>query len=153
MKNGKTIDILNKLLEINNDRLDGYETALNETEEHDLKTMLARLARTSHRNGQELSAEIIRLGGTPTESTKTTGKLFRAWMDVKAAFARKDPEAIVSSCEFGEDAALETYKEVLSGDLDYLSNDQQTLVRVQYSLLKADHRAVHALRDVLASKS
>ena len=74
-------------------------------------------------------------------------------MDVKAAFARKDPEAIVSSCEFGEDAALETYKEVLSDDLDYLSNDQQTLVRVQYSLLKADHRAVHALRDVLTSKS
>ena len=70
MKNGKTIDILNKLLEINNDRLDGYETALNETEEHDLKTMLARLARTSHRNGQELSAEIIRLRWNPNRKHK-----------------------------------------------------------------------------------
>jgi uncharacterized protein (TIGR02284 family) len=150
MKNGKTIDILNKLVEINNDRLDGYETALNETDDHDLKALLARFARTSHKNGQELSSEILRLGGTPTESTKTSGKIYRAWMDVKAAFSGKDKEAIISSCEFGEDKALEAYNEVLKDDLDYLSNDQQTLVRVQYSLLKADHNTVRSLRDSVA---
>ena len=153
MKEDKMIEVLNKLLEINNDRLEGYETALNETEEHDLKTLFAQLARTSHRNRKELAAEISNLGGNPTEGTKVSGKFFRAWMDLKAALTGKDRETIVSSCEFGEDKAVETYEEVIKDDLNYLTPDQQAIVRVQYALIKADHDTVHSLRESLAGRS
>ena len=67
--------------------LEGYETALNETEEHDIKTLFAQLARTSHRNRKELAAEITNMGGNPTEGTRTSGKIFRAWMDSKASLS------------------------------------------------------------------
>jgi uncharacterized protein (TIGR02284 family) len=146
MKTSKTIDILNELLDANNHRLDGYEKALNDAVEHDFKALLARFARTSHKNGQELAYEILRLGGTPAKSTKTSGMFYRVWMDVKAAFAGKDREAILRSSKVDEDSALETYKDILNEDLDYLSADQQTLVRVQYSLLKADHMIIQSLR-------
>jgi uncharacterized protein (TIGR02284 family) len=152
MNNNKTIEVLNKLVEINNDRLEGYETALNETEEHDLKSLFAELARTSHRCRKELAAEIRNLGGVPTEGTKITGKFFRAWMDFKAALTGKDRETIVNSCESGEDKAVETYEEVIKDDLEYLSPDQQALVRVQYELIKADHDTVRSLRDSLAGR-
>ena len=36
MENEKTIEALNTLITINNDRIEGYETAAKETEEQDL---------------------------------------------------------------------------------------------------------------------
>ena len=152
MKDDKTVEVLNKLLEINNDRIDGYETATKETDENDLKSLFARLAKTSLRCRQELVDEITSLGGEPVEGTKTSGKFFRAWMDVKAALTGKDRKAIISSCEFGEDKAVETYKNVLMDDLLNLNTRQLTLVRAQYALIKADHDLISSMRDTLTIK-
>jgi uncharacterized protein (TIGR02284 family) len=149
MEIAKTIDALNTLVEINNDRVEGYETAAKETEEYDLKNLFTELAVTSKLNRQELAAEIIRLGGEPTEGTKVTGKLYRAWMDVKAAVTGKNRKAILSSCEFGEDQALETYESVLEDDVEHLSLAQQSMIRAQHAAIEADHNKVRYMRDVL----
>lgn len=148
MDNLKTIDALNTLVQINNDRLEGYETAAKETEEQDLKDFFNKMAQTSIRFNQELSDEVTRIGGTPTESTKITGKFFRVWMDVKAALSGKDRETILNSCEYGEDVAVETYEEVLKDESEYLDIAQQLMIREQLSKLKTDHDVVKSLRDV-----
>ena len=146
----KTIDVLNTLVEINNDRVEGYVTASKETEEHDLKSLFAELAITSKHIRQELTEEIVKIGGEPTEDTKVTGKFYRVWMDVKAALTGKDRKAILNSCEFGEDQALETYDKVLNENQEYLSLGQRSLIYAQHALLKADHNRVKYLRDALA---
>jgi uncharacterized protein (TIGR02284 family) len=153
MKKDKTVEVLNKLLEINNDRLEGYETATNETDELELKALFARLSKTSLRCRYELIDEITILGGEPVEGTKTSGKFFRAWMDVKAELSGHDRNAILSSCEFGEDKAIAAYKNVLINDIMHLSTKLLTLVRTQYVLLKADHDTIHSLRDAFMYKS
>lgn len=153
MKNEKTVDVLNKLLEINNERVEGYETALKETDESDLKTLFAKLARTSSKFVTELTDEIRSMNGKPVEGTMISGKFFRAWMDVKAALTGRDRKAILSSCEFGEDKAMETYEKVLRDDLNNLSAIQQDLIIAQFSLIKADHDKVHYLRDSYSRKS
>jgi uncharacterized protein (TIGR02284 family) len=152
MKNDKTVDVLNKLLEINNDRVEGYETALKETDEGDLKTLFAQLARTSSKFVTELTDEIRSMNGEPVEGTKISGKFFRAWMDVKAALTGRDRKAILSSCEFGEDKAVDTYEEVLRDDSENLSSVQQDMIRAQYALIKADHDKVRYLRDSFSRK-
>lgn len=149
MDNNHAVDTLNKLVEINNDRIEGYETASKETNEPELKTLFSHLAQTSHSCNQELMSEIHLLGGTPTEGTKISGKFFRVWMDVKAALAGNDRKAILSSCEYGEDHAVETYENVLEEDLEHLSFEQQRIVRAQYLLIKSDHDKVKSMRDVL----
>lgn len=151
MKSEETIDVLNTLVEINNDRTEGYETASSNTDEHDLKSLFSELASTSTRINHELAAEIQKLGGQPTESTKVTGKFFRVWMDVKAALTGKDRKAVLNSCEFGEDQAVDTYEAVLEDDVEHLSPAQQTMVRAQHALIKADHDKVKMLRDALAA--
>ncbi len=151
MENQKAIDALNKLITINNDRIEGYETASKETEEEDLKTLFASLMATSQKCKRELEAEVLALGGEPSESTKASGKFFRAWMDVKAALTGKDRKAILNSCEFGEDAAIKTYENVMDDDGKHFSPQHETLVNDQFSLLLADHNRVKALRDALAS--
>ena len=149
MKKEKTIEVLNSLIIINNDRIEGYETASKETEELDLKTLFAKFISTSQKCKRELVTEVRILGGEVAEGTKTSGKFFRVWMDLKAALTGKDRKAILNSCEFGEDEALDTYEEALENDLEHLSAEQQTMILAQKSSLKADHNHVIALRDAL----
>ena len=149
MEKEKTIDVLNTLVEINNDRIEGYETASKETDEQDLKTLFAQLAINSKKCKQELTDEILKLGGKPTEDTNATGKFFRVWMDVKAALTGKNRRAILNSCEFGEDQAIDTYEKALNDDLEYLSLGQQSMIYAQHAILKADHNRVKFLRDAL----
>jgi len=146
MDNEKTIEALNSLIVINNDRVEGYETAAKETDAADLKSLFASLRSTSTENLSALRAAVTRLGGKIEEGTRTTGKFFRAWMDVKAALTGKDRQAILSSCEFGEDKALEAYEDVLE-DASGLASEELTLIRTQQSNLRADHDKVKALRD------
>jgi uncharacterized protein (TIGR02284 family) len=149
MQSEKAIDVLNGLITINNDRIDGYETASKETDENDLKAMFAQFILTSQKCKEDLVSEVRALGGEEAEGTKTTGKFFRVWMDVKAALTGKDRKAILNSCEYGEDQALEAYDDALKDGAKYLSADQQSMIITQKSSLKADHDHVRALRDAL----
>lgn len=151
MENEKSIDVLNKLVVINNDRIEGYETAIKETDESDLIAMFNQFLATSRKCKQELVSEVSRLGGEVEEGTKTSGKFFRAWMDVKAALTARDRKAILGSCEFGEDNAIGTYQSVLKDDMEHLNTQQQTMVKNQYNIIKADHDKVRSMRDQAVS--
>lgn len=147
----KTIDALNKLIVINNDRIEGYETASKETDEQDLKFLFSKFLKTSQQCKQELVNEVKRLGGDPEQGTRVSGKIFRAWMDLKAAVTGKDRKAILNSCEFGEDNALDTYDSVLNDKQVGLSADHQRLILAQRTLIKEDHDNVKKLRDSLVN--
>ena len=149
MENEKTIAVLNTLITINNDRIEGYETAAKETEEQDLKTLFADFSSTSKTCKQELTNEITKLGGEAEEGTLNAGKLHRVWMDVKSAITGKDRKAILNSCEFGEDIAKDTYEKALENDKENLSAEQQTMIKAQHTLLKADHDKIKYMRDLL----
>ena len=149
MEKEKTIEVLNTLIIINNDRIEGYETAAKETNEYDLKNLFSQLASNSRRFKQELTSEVTKSGGQAEEGTKTTGKFFRVWMDVKSALTGNDRKAILSSCEFGEDHAVQTYKDVLRNNLSDITAVQQTLINAQYALIKTDHDKVKNMRDSL----
>ncbi len=151
MESQNTIDVLNKLIIINNDRIEGYETASKETGEQDLKTLFAQFGATSQKCRAELVAEVTKLGGTPEEGTLLSGKFFRAWMEVKAALTGKDRKLILNSCEDGEDAAKDTYTDVLTDDLKDLTSPLQVMIKQQQALLMADHNSVKVMRDALVT--
>lgn len=144
--NEKIVDVLNSLVQINNDRIEGYERAAKDTEDPDLKDLFSNMASKSHMMKSQLSSEVLNRGGKPTEGTTTSGKAFRVWMDFKAALTGKDRHSILSSCEFGEDAAQDTYEDALKQDND-LPADISSLIIAQKSQLREDHNLVKALRD------
>ncbi|MFN8285500.1 MAG: PA2169 family four-helix-bundle protein [Chitinophagales bacterium] len=141
---------LNSLVEINNDRVEGYKKAMKETEDSDLKEVFKDMAEHSFKFKNELADEIMKAGGEPTTGTKTTGKIYRAWMDIRSALTNKDRKAILSSCEYGEDAALETYEEVLKSS--NLSQAARSVIDQQKGLLAQDHNKIKAMRDLEKNK-
>jgi uncharacterized protein (TIGR02284 family) len=110
------------------------------------------MAEHSRQFKSELSFEVKRLGGTPSESTKNSGKIFRAWMDFKAALTGKNRKEIIASCEFGEDVALETYRDVINSDVVFPENIREIILK-QKSWLQADHNKVRELRDAEKNKA
>lgn len=144
-KNEKLIRCLNELVEINNDRIQGYERAISENEDEELDYLFITMASHSKTNKTDLGREISLLGGQPTESTKTSGKLFRLWMDIKAALTGKNKHEILASCEFGETAAIETYDSVLENEGHHLTLSFRLLVESQKKELTEDRDRIRTL--------
>ena len=149
MENEKTIEVLNKLVEINNDRIEVYETAAKEINDQDLKSLFSQFVQISLTCIQELSNEIYKLGGIPTKGTKHTGKFLWKWMDVEAALTVNDFKTILKACKYSEKQAINVYKNVLTEDLQHLRLAQRSMIRNQYSLIQSSRSTVKIMRDVL----
>jgi uncharacterized protein (TIGR02284 family) len=147
METKKTIEVLNNLIEINGDRIEGYATASVETDDTSLKALLNKFKQTSEVCKAELSEEVNRLGGEIVEGTRISGQFFRAWMDVKAAFTGNNKKLILESCEYGEDVIKQNYEKTLANHREDLTLEQVVLIKGQYDLLKAEHDEVKELRD------
>jgi len=149
MKNDKVIGILNDLIRINHDRVAGYEKAIDELKDGDadLKTLFSRYVSESREYAQELTLEVSRLGGDAAEGTTNSGKIYRVWMDLKAAITGKDRQTILNNCEFGEDAAQKAYDMALNND-EELETALRDLVVKQKTRLLAGHDEVKHLRDM-----
>ena len=152
MDNTETIEALNTLVVYNNDRIEGYKTANQEAKDTDLKMLFSDLVQTSIECHKELAAEVTRLGGQPEEGTKVTGKFFRVWMDVKAAFTGNDRETILDSCEYGENVILDAYKKIIINDHQDTNSTEGSMLNKHYALLKTDHDKIKQLRDTIANE-
>lgn len=141
-------EVLNDLIKINNDRIDGYEKAINEVEDIDidLKGIFQKMANESRENVTELSSEIAKLGGEIATGTTGSGKIYRVWMDIKATFTGHDRESVLESCEYGEDAAQEAYDDALATDTD-LPVDIRQIITSQKATLLESHNLIKKIRD------
>ena len=142
--------MLNDLIQINNDRIAGYEKAIKETksEDEDLKVLYASMIAESHRNKIALATEVQALGAEAEKGTTTSGKIYRAWMDVKAAFGGHDRHAVLANCEAGEDAAQRAYRSAL--EHEGLPSFLRDLLSQQQQALKESHDEIKSLRDQYA---
>lgn len=140
-------EILNDLILINNDRIAGYEKAMQEvrSEVADLKALFVRMIGESHQYKMALATEVQALGKDAETGTTTSGKIYRAWMDVKAIFTGHDRKTILNNCEFGEDSAQKAYQMAL--DEEDLSLNLRTLINEQKMALKISHDEIKRLRD------
>lgn len=148
-KKEKVITLLNDLVRINNDRIVGYQKAIDELKEEDadLKVLFERYAQESKQYATELNTEVAQLGGTPTDGTTNSGKVYRVWMDLKATLSGKDRKTVLENCEFGEDAAQKAYDLALNSDTG-LNPMLRELIVHQKAALRKSHDEVKRLRDL-----
>ena len=147
------ISALNDLIKINNDRIAGYQKAVEGTEDLSLKTVFEGYADQSKGYVNQLNDYIHVLGGSPADGTTLAGKFYHAWMDVKSAFVKKDSLSILSDCEYGEDVAKGSYRKALD-DKELIWEDEKvvSLLTDHLTGLKMAHDAIKALRDSLKEK-
>src|SRR5678815_292083 len=100
-KNERAVEVLNDLIRINNDRIEGYEKAIDKTNETDLdlRAVFNRMAQESRKYANELTSQVRRLGGDPASGTTASGKIYRVWMDVKSGISSSERKSVLEECE------------------------------------------------------
>jgi len=119
IKNEEIVDDLNELVKINNDRIQGYEKAIEDTEDAQLDDLFRHYVIQSQNFRSQLADHIVRIDGlavTDATTTDVSSKIHRAWIDIKTALTGKDRDTVLSSVEFGENVALEAYKDAIEKD-------------------------------------
>jgi uncharacterized protein (TIGR02284 family) len=142
-----TIEVFNDLIRVNNDRIAGYEKAAKEAkdEDADLRELFNSMADESRDLASALSNYVQVTGEKTQKGTSAEGKIYRAWMDIKATFTGNDRKAILASCEAGEDAAQRAYEKALEDDL---SEEGRQIIIEQKNKLRRSHDKIKRLRDV-----
>jgi uncharacterized protein (TIGR02284 family) len=148
-RNEKVTEVLNDLIKINNDRVEGYERAVEDTRDKDvdLQAIFHRMADESKQYASELESEVRKTGGDVATDTTVSGKIYRVWMDFKSAISGKARKSILESCEYGEDAAQKAYEEALKSDAELPAEIRQVIVN-QKAALKTSHDTIKRYRDM-----
>lgn len=148
----KLAEVLNDLVQINNDRIAGYERAIKESKDIDvdLKALFEGMIRESEGYKTELAGKLGELGDEATTSTTISGAIYRAWMDVKATFSGSSRQAILENCEFGEDAWRTAYEDALASDAE-MSAEVRQMITDQYTNEKGSHDLIKKYRDAHAA--
>jgi uncharacterized protein (TIGR02284 family) len=149
IKNEEIVEDLNDLVKINNDRIQGYEKAVEDNEDAGLDDLFRHYIIQSHNFRSQLAEHIVRIDGlavSDATSTDVSSKIHRAWIDIKAAVTGKDKDTILSSVEFGENAAVEAYEDAIEKDHipAYIKEDltkQLRELKAAQEKIKALHKA------------
>lgn len=138
--------ILNKLLQINNDRFEYYRKASEKTRELILKTIFSSVAVESKKNASALDREITNSGDNSVGGSLTLrSSFYRFRMGVKTLFTGKDPKSILDSCVSGEDTVQAAYQDAISSN--ELTMKARQLIRNQQLALKAFYDMIMAFRN------
>jgi uncharacterized protein (TIGR02284 family) len=144
----KTIDVLNELIELNNDRAAGMERAAGLVDEKnaDLRPIFLKMSKESHANSNALGTLVTELGGSPADRTNIKGVVHRAWLSVESVFTGNDRETILSECERGEDEIKKAYQEALANK-DQIDAQAATNIGIQAGSIASGYDMIKALRD------
>jgi len=138
--------VLNDLIEINNDRVAGFEKVIADIKDEnlDLRNLFQEFADQSRGFGEELATFIGDADDVETGKS-VGGTLHRAWIDVKSLFGGSDRGSILAEAERGEDAIKKAYEDALSSQ--ELPADARETVLQQSQDINAAHDRIKALRD------
>ena len=144
----KTIDVINDLIKINNDRVAGFEKAGTDLEGDDngLIAVFNKLSGESRQYVVELTDIAQQYGGEPVAGTSTSGDLHRAWIDIKTTFTGNDLLAVLNECERGEDAAKAAYRDALDPENE-LNPELAQVLQMQQQGITEGHDLIKSLRD------
>ena len=124
-------DTLHELLLFVNDRIEGYKLATTESQDAQLRSYYQQLVSQSQQFAHELNDHLRQQNGGRETGTTFKGKLYRQWMDAKAALTGHDEQAILGSNVYGEEWAIKAFKDALAANT--LTGSLRQVVERQYA--------------------
>jgi uncharacterized protein (TIGR02284 family) len=144
MSNDDIVSMLNRLIDISRDGVEGFKTCAEDVDDASLRMYFQNRAQSCLEAVRDLSAEVRKYGGDPDTRGSTAGALHRAWTEIKTAISNRDNIAVLEECERGEAAAVIAYESALREDMP---GDLRALIENQYEGAKRNHERVRQLRD------
>lgn len=152
-KNEKLIGILNDLVQINNDRFEGYKSLLTKKVNlhRELRMLVYNMADQSRAFSSDLISELIKLRTNNTTGASFTAGLSRSTTGIARPFAENDVDGILHSCKQREETIQKAYYDALSMAIEIpdtilnLINDQKREMRITSYLIHVPVDVRHAV--------
>ena len=149
--NPDTVKKLTELIQINEDSVKGFESALGSTDDARIQEVFRGVMQDRAKFGEELRAYVQINDGNDDPSGSVSATAHRWWLKAHALFSSDEAVTVLKDAEAGEDAIKHKYEDVLKETAGSPVNDVLTR---QYATVKAGHDRVRDLRDAyLAAKS
>lgn len=144
MKDSRTINTLNDLIETCKDGEYGFKASADHAVDPQIKSLFMTRSEDCRRAAAELQTIVMQQGGKPEDSGTATGAAHRGWVAVKGTLAGYSDLAMLEETERGEDAALARYRSAMKDDLPA---DIRSVVEAQMQGVQRNHDQIRALRD------
>ena len=132
---------LERIIEICEDGSKGYETAANNVDNIELKTIFNRLSQQRKLFIEELKNEARIQGMDLSDSGSVKGFFHRTWLSTKATFSFNNEESVIESSLTGEEKAVEVYEENLTYEIP---QNLKTMLEDQMRMIKG---SIHQLNQ------
>lgn len=140
------VDILNQLIALCLDGVEGYRAAAERTESTPFKTLFLEYAQQRETFAKELQSAVEELGGNPADSSTWLGSLHKGWLHFRSILSLKNEEhVILAEARRGEEAVKEAYREAFAGDLP---PSVRPIIRQQLSEINLSFDRMNALASV-----
>ena len=144
-KTRKAVEVVNDLIKIHNDRIAGYQIALQSAHiDQYLHNMISGFIAQACGYKKQLEEKVKQMDGDSAKGTTMLGKIYRVWMDLKIKFATSTRKAVVASCQYNEEIALHVYNAALNTELE---NEIRTLVAQQEVGLRETLMLIKSCKD------
>ena len=138
------IDILNGLIETCADGAYGFASCADYSNVSRHRALFRQQAQQCREAGEQLHAQVLRLGGTPSRGGSASGALHRGWVAVRGTLSGLRDQSILAECERGETVALERYQLALD---QALPTDARATVQRQMEGLRTNLGQISILRE------
>lgn len=144
----KNSEVLNDLIMINNDRINCYEKAAQESgdSDEDLRELFKKMAGEGRVYAEELKCNIIGDGSKPKDETTLLGGIYNTWIYIKSRIFGTTRKDILESCECMEDAAQRAYRKALESNA--LTGFSRRMVNNQKIRLMYTHDKIRRLCEM-----
>jgi uncharacterized protein (TIGR02284 family) len=141
----KVVEELNGLIQLNYDRQKGYLEASEAIPEGSLRPLLEHLSNESGQFAEDLEEAVKKLLGTPASGQTFSGKMHQTWLNLKSAVTGKDREAILKSCEFGDQTLIEAYEAALKDEKIQTSLELTQMLEGQLSVVRQGRNLIESV--------
>ncbi|MDG3582293.1 ferritin-like domain-containing protein [Galbibacter pacificus] len=142
-------DSLNEILVKNIDAQNGFQRAIDHTDNKALIHYFRNLSRERKEFISELQDELVLYGEKFKFSGTISEDIHMGWIDFKSLFTKFKEEAMLEEAIRGEKAALEEYNEALKSDIFPAST--ATILRSQRDRIQAGINKIRSIKDFALS--
>jgi uncharacterized protein (TIGR02284 family) len=144
MRTQETIRTLNRLIQTCRDGEEFCRVCGEAVDGMGLKSLLRYRSEEWGRNGDELQALVLLLGGEPATSGTPGARILRSWITLKAAIFGPGDLSVLENWEQQQQNALDRYEEALGG---YLPERIRRTVSLQADRIVDRTDQIGGLRD------
>jgi uncharacterized protein (TIGR02284 family) len=150
MKRTDTIDMLNDLIMICNNRIYIYTYTTNKIDTFDLKAMISNLLTNTKECREVLAQEVKSLGGTVVQGLSSNDVFFRLNKHIKKSILAKNLRLVLISIEFCEYLVIHAYDKAIENSKQQFNADQLMVLMTQKNGIQTNQKKLNVYCEMVS---